>query len=152
MEQQETSLSVQTLNLLATRLNRSFYAAVISILVYLVLSMMVLPSIYRSQRTGAILVVLLIGFCFFLAIAGYIWYVVSIGITTRRLEKPAALYILWLIAAPLLALLPIPVVSIIIGVSPLSIKYLISNEIQAKIRLEMMREKQRGGGPSFLQT
>jgi hypothetical protein len=38
------------------------------------------------------------------------------------------------LAAPFLALVPIPIVSTIIGVSPLSIKFLLGGQLQAAIR------------------
>jgi hypothetical protein len=40
----------------------------------------------------------------------------------------------WILASPILALVPIPLVSRVIAVSPLSIKFLLGGQLQTAIR------------------
>jgi hypothetical protein len=43
-------------------------------------------------------------------------------------------YVVWILAAPFLSRIPIPIVSTLIGVSPLSIKFLLGGQLQSAIR------------------
>lgn len=140
MNKPDAPLSVKDLNAIDARLNRSFYAAVAAVLIYLALIVFGSSFIKRPAGTDAPWIALIILFSFLLTIAGYIWYVVAIGLTTRALGKPAVLYIVWLLAAPPLSLIPIPFVSAIIGASPLAIKFIISGDIRTRIRFQTLRD------------
>ena len=69
-----------------------------------------------------------------LQFACYLWYAFAAGEAARALGETGWVYISWILAAPLLALIPIPVVSTVIGVSPLSIKFLLGGQLQSAIR------------------
>lgn len=69
-----------------------------------------------------------------LQIAGYVWYAISAGAAAKVLGAVGWRYVVWILVAPFLALLPIPIVSMIIGVSPLSIKFLLGGQLQVAIR------------------
>jgi hypothetical protein len=49
-------------------------------------------------------------------------------------------YLLWVLAAPFLALIPIPIVSTPIAVSPLSLKFLCSGQLRNEIRERMLAD------------
>jgi hypothetical protein len=66
----------------------------------------------------------------------YVWYAVSAGAAAKALGSPAWKYVVWVLVAPLLAQLPIPIVSTLIGASPLSIKLLLGGQLQTAIRQE----------------
>ena len=67
-------------------------------------------------------------------IALYVWYAVSAGRAARVLGGVGWKYVVWILVAPFLALVPVPIVSMIIGVSPLSIKFLLGGQLQTAIR------------------
>lgn len=64
----------------------------------------------------------------------YVWFAIAAGAAARALGGTAWHYIVWILAAPFLALLPIPLVSTLIAVSPLSIKFLLGGQLQTAIR------------------
>jgi hypothetical protein len=69
-------------------------------------------------------------------LGAYIWYAVSAGAAAKAVGAVGWHYVVWILAAPLLAMLPIPIVSTIIGVSPLSIKFLLGGQLQTAMREE----------------
>ena len=71
-----------------------------------------------------------------LQFAFYIWYAISAGRAAKVLGDPGWKYVAWILVAPFLAMIPIPIVSTIIGVSPLSIKFLLGGQLQEAIRQE----------------
>jgi hypothetical protein len=64
----------------------------------------------------------------------YVWYAVSAGRAARVLGAVGWRYVVWILVAQFVALIPIPIVSMIIGVSPLSIKFLLGGQLQSAIR------------------
>jgi hypothetical protein len=74
------------------------------------------------------------GVLLLLQLGFYVWYAVSAGAAAKALGESGAKYVAWILAAPFLALLPIPIVSTLIGISPLSIKFLLGNQLQTAIR------------------
>jgi hypothetical protein len=64
----------------------------------------------------------------------YVWFAIEAGAAARALGGTAWHYIVWILASPLLSLVPIPVVSTVIAVSPLSIKFLLGGQLQTAIR------------------
>jgi hypothetical protein len=64
----------------------------------------------------------------------YAWFAVAAGRAARVLGEPSGRYIAWILTAPFLALIPIPIVSSLIGGSPLSIKFLLGSQLQERIR------------------
>ena len=49
-------------------------------------------------------------------------------------------YILWVLAAPFLALIPIPIVSTVIGLSPLSLKFFFTGQLRNEIKERMLAD------------
>jgi hypothetical protein len=64
----------------------------------------------------------------------YVWFAIAAGAAARALGATAWHYIVWILVAPLLALVPIPLVATVIAVSPLSIKFLLGGQLQTAIR------------------
>jgi len=64
----------------------------------------------------------------------YVWYALAAGEAAKALGETRAVYVAWILIAPFAALIPIPVLSTAIGVSPLSIKFLLSGQLQSAIR------------------
>jgi hypothetical protein len=64
----------------------------------------------------------------------YVWFALAAGAAARALGGTAWHYIVWILVAPLLALAPLPLVSMVIAVSPLSIKFLLGGQLQTAIR------------------
>ena len=67
-------------------------------------------------------------------IALYVWFAIAAGAAARALGGTAWHYVVWILASPILSMLPIPVVSTVIAVSPLSIKFLRGGQLQTAIR------------------
>jgi hypothetical protein len=74
------------------------------------------------------------GVLLLLQLGFYVWYAVAAGAAAKALGESGWKYIAWILLAPFLALLPIPIVSGIISISPLSIKFLLGNQLQTAIR------------------
>ena len=64
----------------------------------------------------------------------YVWYALAAGEAAKALGEKGGVYIAWILIAPFAAFVPIPVLSTAIGVSPLSIKFLLSGQLQSAIR------------------
>ena len=64
----------------------------------------------------------------------YVWFAIAAGAAARALGATAWHYILWILVAPFLGLVPIPVAAMVIAVSPLSIKFLLGGQLQTAIR------------------
>jgi hypothetical protein len=131
-------LSVKELIGIEARLSRAFFAAVAAFIIYRAISIFSIPSA-GGPRAG-LAVLLMIVLLFILAVAGYVWYVVSIYLTATAIKKPRGLYLFWAIGGPILSLLPIPIISIVLSVTPLTIKFLLSGEIRTMIRLQTLRD------------
>lgn len=68
-----------------------------------------------------------------LFLGGYVWYATAIGRAATHLVASPWKYILWVLAVPFLALIPIPIVSTVIAVSPLSLKFFFSGQLRNEI-------------------
>ena len=118
-------------DLLATesQLDRSFMACVVALLAQLAL-----PALRRAMGLidpwwglGVFLALLV------LLLGMYVWFAVSVGRAEKAVGDNARLFVIWVLAAPLLSLVPIPLVSTAIIASPLSLKFLLSRELRSKI-------------------
>jgi hypothetical protein len=72
-----------------------------------------------------------------LAVAGlaaYAWFASAATMAAARVGRSKVLVLAWLLAAPLLSLLPLPVVSTVLQASALSVKFLLAAELRATIR------------------
>jgi hypothetical protein len=125
-----TKPSVDELMAAESRLNHSMVACVIVLLAGFAWSIVAAKSApTASPATGVVAVVLVL-----LQIGCYGWFAVSAGKAAKILGEAGWKYVVWILVAPFLSLLPIPIVSTIIGVSPLSIKFLLGGQLQRAIR------------------
>lgn len=126
--------AAEELNARDTQLTRSFAAAVLSYLATLVWMFFLAPTDESGlpQVTGVSVVLALF------QLGCYVWYAIAAGAAARTLGDAGWKYVAWILAAPFLALLPIPIVSMLIGVSPLSIKFLLGSRLQAALHAETM--------------
>ncbi|MEO7135443.1 MAG: hypothetical protein ABI024_14620 [Vicinamibacterales bacterium] len=116
------------------KLSRSFAVCVVAVLAMICWMIFVAtpdPEATTSISTGGVGLVLLV-----IQFACYVWYAVAAGGAAKALGEPGWKYVLWILAAPFLAFLPIPIVSTVIAVSPLSIKFLLGSQLQSAIRQE----------------
>ena len=73
-------------------------------------------------------------------VGAYVWYATAIGRAARYLVPSPWKYIVWVLAAPFLALIPIPIVSTVIGLSPLSLKFFFTGQLRNEIKGRMLEE------------
>ena len=111
-------------------LNRAFVGYLIAVLGSLAWSMY-WPTVPEAQRLNVVLVsmILLVAW-----IGLLVWYAIAAGRAAKALGATAWHYVAWILASPVLALVPIPLVSTVIAVSPLSIKFLLGGQLQTAIR------------------
>lgn len=64
----------------------------------------------------------------------YAWYALAANEAAKVLGETGWPFVAWILAAPFASLLPIPIVSTVIAVSPLVIKFLMSDQLQSAIR------------------
>lgn len=127
--------SVETYMAAETRLTRSFIAAAVTWAVMLWVTLSWGRSFTSPGSMPLIAVTLLL-----LQLGSYVWYALSAGAAANLLGAPGWLYIGWILAAPFLGMLPIPIVSTVIAVSPLSIKFLLGGQLQSAIRERTVEE------------
>jgi hypothetical protein len=68
----------------------------------------------------------------------FVWYAVAAGAAAKALGDAGWKYVAWILLSPFVAMLPIPIVSTLIAVSPLSIKFLLGGQLQTAIRQESL--------------
>lgn len=117
-----TKPSVDDLMAAESRLNHSLAASVVAVLASLG---------WAFFMEGTELVALAL---FILQLGCYVWFAVSAGKAAKILGEAGWKYVLWILAAPFLFLVPIPIVSTLIAVSPLSIKFLLGGQLERAIR------------------
>jgi len=115
--------SVDDLLAADSHLTRSFAAAVAGALATL------LWAIYAGTALSWVYATLVL-----VQFGCYVWYALAAGEAAKALGETRAVYVAWILIAPFAALIPIPVLSTAIGVSPLSIKFLLSGQLQSAIR------------------
>ena len=138
-----TDVSVEQLQAADSALGRSFIGAATTVVLTLAFGLLVAPSLATSPGSAnpvwAIVALALLA----AEIGCYVWYAISAGAAARLLGSPAWHFVTWILVAPFLALAPIPIVSTIIGVSPLSIKFLLGGQLQTAIRQATFSELHR---------
>jgi hypothetical protein len=67
-------------------------------------------------------------------LAAYTWFAYAATVAAARVGRSRVLVLGWLLAAPLLSLLPLPVVSTVLQASALSLKFILAHELRATIR------------------
>ena len=75
-----------------------------------------------------------------LFLGAYAWFAYAATAAAGRVGRSRALVLGWLVAAPLLALLPIRFVSTVLQASPLSLKFILAGELRATIQERMFAE------------
>jgi hypothetical protein len=125
-----TAVTVEQLIKVEARLTRSFAVAagalILSIIWRFFIATPVRGGTVVMTPAGVVLGLLQIG--------AYIWYAVSAAAAATAIGSRGWMYGGWILAAPFLAMLPIPVVSTLIGASPLAIKFLLGGQLQTAIR------------------
>lgn len=111
-----------------SRLTRSFMVAVAAVGVWVVW-LLFIASPEQMTPTNPTMVTL-----WAIQYASYIWYAIAAGGAARVLGDKGWKYVVWILAAPFIARIPIPFVSTVIAVSPLSIKFLLGSQLQEAIR------------------
>jgi hypothetical protein len=119
--------SVDELIAAESRLNRSMLACLVAFMA---------GVIFLNVKTGgggltrglAALVLL----C--LQVGCYVWYALAAGAAAKILGEARWKYVAWILVAPFLALVPFPMVSTLIGLSPLAIKFLLGGQLKTAIR------------------
>jgi hypothetical protein len=124
MEQSRVDMLTQA----ESRLTRSFIVCAAAVLIVMFWTMFIATPEEVVSPSGTGLVLMLIQF------ACYVWFAVTSGQAAKALGEPAWKYVAWILAAPFLARLPIPLVSTLIAVSPLSIRFLLGSQLQDAIR------------------
>ena len=111
-----------------SRLTRSFMVAVAAVGIWL---MWLLFMATPEQMTPTDPTMLTMSG---IQLASYVWYAIAAGGAARVLGDTGWKYVAWILAAPFLAKIPIPFVSTVIAISPLSIKFLLGSQLQEAIR------------------
>ncbi len=122
--------SVEDLLAVEARLDRSFAAAVVFFLLQTGW-----PLLARMMEQGGAAWVTVVNVALWLSfLAAYIWFAVAAAAAAGSVGRSRMLVGAWIVLAPFLALLPIPIVSLLIGASPLSIKFILSGELRSEIQ------------------
>jgi len=117
-----------------TRLSRSFIGYIAALGASLIWMMFIAKRTPAGAIEPSLTALLLVP----LQIGLYLWYAISAGAAAKALGDAGWKYAVWILISPFLALIPIPIVSTIIAVSPLSIKFLLGGQLQTAIREESM--------------
>ena len=125
-----TKPTVDQLLAVESRLNQSLMACVAAVVASLAWAFYGTRAVAATGATTVVITLALL----LVQLGCYVWYAVSAGAAARILGEPAWKYVVWILVAPFLALIPIPIVSTVIGVSPLSIKFLLGGQLQSAIR------------------
>lgn len=111
------------------RLDRSFAATVTTFLLNHGWPLFVrLTGPAYVRWAGGVEIALAVAF-----LGAYAWFAYSATIAAGRVGRSRVLVLAWLLATPLLALAPIPVVSTVLQASPLSLKFILAGELRATI-------------------
>jgi hypothetical protein len=115
--------SVDDLLTADSHLTRSFMAAVAAALAAM------LWAIYAGTALSWMYVTLVLA-----QLGCFVWYALAAGEAAKALGETGWVYVTWILIAPFAMLIPIPVLSTVIAVSPLSIKFLLGGQLQSAIR------------------
>ena len=122
-----------------TQLSRSFAGAVVGLLANIIWTFFIArPTPTGQIELGTVAIVLAV-----LQLGLYVWYAKSAGAAATAIGETGWKYVVWILAAPFLARLPIPIMSTLIGASPLAIKFLLSGQLQSAIRAQTVSEIHR---------
>jgi hypothetical protein len=122
-------LSVQELLAVEAQLNRSFTVCVAALFTGLGWVVYLHGAELEATSWGLAVLTALAA----VLLATYVWFAWAVGRAARAVGGRRALYLTWVLVAPFLALLPIPVVSVVLAASPLSLKFLLSSQVRSQI-------------------
>jgi hypothetical protein len=121
--------SVEELEAAEARLNSAFVIAAVAVACALGAGIWLQNA---DERSAILWIVYLLAELFL--VGAYIWYAAAIGRAATYLVASPWKYILWVLVAPFLALIPIPIVSTVIALSPLSLKFFFAGQLRNEIR------------------
>jgi hypothetical protein len=127
--------TVEELEAAETNLGRAFIIAAVAVVCAIGVGL-ALPR--PSMRSGVEWTIF--GAVELFLVGAYLWFATAIGRAATYLVPSPWKYILWVLAAPFLALLPIPIVSTVIGISPLSLKFLFTGQLRNEIKERMLAD------------
>jgi hypothetical protein len=127
--------SVEELEAAESRLGRAFMLAALAV----VCSVGVGLSLPGVEMRGPLEWTIFAAVELFL-LGAYFWYATAIGRAATYLVPSPWKYVLWVLAAPFLALIPIPIVSTVIGLSPLSLKFFFTGQLRSEIKTRMLED------------
>ena len=131
--------TVEQLIKVESQLTRSFVGAVIGLLANLLWTFFLAPRSPTGRiEFGTVTIVLTV-----FQLALYVWYAKSAGAAASAIGEAGWKYVVWILAAPFLALLPLPIISTLIAASPLAIKFLLGSQLQSSIRSSTFNEIHR---------
>jgi hypothetical protein len=112
------------------RLGRAFIGYLVAVIAAVLWPMIVAGS---GPEPSGVLIATSLG-VLVVQIGLYLRFALAVGAAARALGATAWHYILWILIAPFVALVPIPVFATVVAVSPLSIKLLLGGQLQTAIR------------------
>lgn len=122
--------SLDELLAIEKQLDRSFLASIAALLVVLAWPLLLRVMLQRGAvGAGAASYLLALA----VLVGCYLWFAVGVGRAARAVDGNVLAFVLWVLLAPLLSLVPIPIVSSVLLASPLSLKFLLSGRLRAKI-------------------
>jgi hypothetical protein len=131
-----TETTIDQLIRIDTQLSRSFAGAVAGLFANIIWTFFIAKPTPTGQiELGTTAIVLGV-----LQLALYIWYAKCAGAAATAIGESGWKYVVWILAAPFLSRLPIPIVSMLIGASPLAIKFLLSAQLQSAIRAQTVSD------------
>ena len=127
--------TVEDLEDAESRLGRAFFLAVAGVVCSVAAGLWFQSVEERAAGTWAVYVAAQL-----FLIVTYVWYATAIGRAATYLVPSPWKYIGWVLIAPLLALIPIPIVSTLIAVSPLSLKFFFTGQLRNEIKAKMLAD------------
>ena len=112
------------------RLNRAFLGYLCAVSAGLLWPMLVGGRL--AEPSAALVIAALAMFA--VQVGVYVWFATAAGAAARALGGTSWHYVAWILAAPFVALLPIPLVAMVVAASPLSIKFLLGGQLHTAIR------------------
>jgi hypothetical protein len=119
-----SDVSVERLISVDTWLSRSFAACLV------LLAATFIWSLGRHDPDSNWIAVTLL----LLQLGASLWFAFAAGAAATALGSSGWVWVVWILAAPFLARIPIPFLPILIAASPLSIRFLLGSQLQIAIR------------------
>ena len=121
--------SVQDLLAIERSLDRTFAVAVTAVLAELCWPL-ALRAMEQSNASWGETVQIVLTVAMF---GAYVWFALAVRRAATAVGSPGGLFLIWVLAAPVFAVLKMGLVSAVIIASPLSLKFLLSGQLRSKI-------------------